>query len=219
MDYMEVEQILTPLDLARFAEHAYTDGHVAFRDDVTHEFWIDHNGTSGYCCKLGDDVAVISFRGTDSLADWLDTNFRVEMVECGLGMAHKGFVTAVRGVLQDVLYFLKATQPKHIHLVGHSLGGALAVVTAQRLLGQAIPAVMTVTTFGCPRIGDETFVGTLSGIPITQYIRRGDPVPDMPPGMYGYRHAAIYQVFTTPKVNLDTLTEGHSMTQYRKDFE
>jgi len=41
----------------------------------------------------------------------------------------------------------------------------------------------------------------------------------MPPGMYGYRHAAIYQVFTTQEVNLDTLTEGHSMTQYRRDFE
>lgn len=211
---------MTPLDLARFAEHAYTDGHVAFRDDVTHEFWIDHNGTNGYCCKLCDDMAVISFRGTDSLADWLDTNFRVEMVECGLGMAHKGFVTAVRGVLQDVLYFLKATQPKHIHLVGHSLGGALAAVTAQRLYGQSIPAdMMTVTTFGCPRIGDETFRRSMPGVVVLQYIRRGDPVPDMPPVSLGYVHISEYQLYTTPKVNLDTLTEGHSMTQYRKDIE
>jgi len=210
---------MTPLDLARFAEHAYTDGHAKFRDDIDHEFWIDHHGTNGYCCTVGD-VAVIAFRGTDSLDDWLHTNFRVEMVECGLGMSHKGFVNAARGVLQDVLYFLNATKPKHIHLVGHSLGGALAVITAQRLLGQAIPAdMMTVTTFGCPRIGDETFVRTLGILSILQFIRRGDPVPDMPPTSLGYCHASMWQHFTRQDVQLDALTEGHSMTQYRRDFE
>ena len=210
---------MTPLDLAIFAEHAYTDGSFLFREGMSHEFWIDHNGTNGYCCMVGD-VAVIAFRGTDSLDDWLHTNFRVEMVECGMGMAHKGFVEAVRGIFQDVLYFLKATKPKHIHLVGHSLGGALAVVTAQRLLGQAIPAdMMVVATFGCPRVGDKDFVRSITLVGITQYIRRGDPVPDMPPASLGYHHANPFQHFTRQDVQLDTLTEGHSMTQYRRDFE
>ena len=211
---------ITTKTLAAMAEQAYEDDNRLW-PAVEYPFLIRNatTDTVAWCCKSGGEI-VIAFRGSDSVQDWLGTNADILMTECGLGMAHAGFVRAARSVMQDVLWYINATKPTQIHLTGHSLGGALAVVMAERLLGQNIaPERMDVVTFGCPRVGDETFRKSLSRVNIVQYVRRGDPVPNMPPEAAGYRHAVQAQLFTKQEVSIDNDTAGHSMTQYRKDFE
>ena len=170
--------MITTQTLAAMAEQAYEDVIPSeYGECLPMPLRNDATDTEGWCVKLGDEI-VIAFRGSDSFHDWLGTNTAILMTECGLGMAHAGFVRAARSVMQDVLFYIQATKPTKIHLTGHSLGGALAVVMAELLLGQNIaPERLDVVTFGCPRVGDETFRKSLSKVNIVQYVRRGDRCP------------------------------------------
>lgn len=208
---------VTHLQLARCCEQSYSDSPESF-DWFTHEYRlrVDRTDTQALCGMVDGD-AVIAFRGSSSWDDWIRTNSHLLMVDCGLGMAHCGFVQAARSAMQDVLHFIRGMQPNEIYLTGHSLGGAVSVVMLQLLLGQGIDSDrINCITFGCPRVGEESFAHSLSKHRITQYARYGDPVVLLPPTALAYRHVAEPEYLP---VDLDRDQIGHSMTAYRKDLE
>lgn len=98
---------------------------------------------------------LIAVRGTDGIADLLtDINAGVSIS----GNKHVGFKAtfdSFKGELDD--YFKKVNRnPSQVHLVGHSLGGAVATLAADHIKqGQAIPTKLY--TFGCPRVGTKSF--------------------------------------------------------------
>ena len=65
-------------------------------------------------------------------------------------------------------------------VIGHSLGGALAMVTTSQLekTGRLTPE--SLVTFGQPRTGDDTFGPSLT-TPYTRVVATNDPVPNVPP--------------------------------------
>ena len=65
-----------------------------------------------------------------------------------------------------------------LYLTGHSMGGALAVLTACRLAKMGRPAVATYT-FGAPRIGDPAFCAGYD-LPTYRVVNRLDLVPEVP---------------------------------------
>jgi hypothetical protein len=65
-----------------------------------------------------------------------------------------------------------------LFLTGHSMGGALAVLTACRLARAGRPAIATYT-FGSPRIGDAAFCAGYA-LPTYRVVNRLDLVPEMP---------------------------------------
>jgi hypothetical protein len=114
---------------------------------------------------------------------------------------HTGFLTAFesrpRGPAVDIRNYFRGKSPSRIHVVGHSLGGALATLTADMLSTAGVSEVL-LYTFGCPRVGDRGFANELRGSIGSGNIYRvyhpADPVPmlpvfpyiHVPPGHAGY---------------------------------
>jgi len=66
-------------------------------------------------------------------------------------------------------------------LTGHSLGGALALLSGMRLGHQAI------YTFGMPRVCGSDVISEMPSCHY-RYVLDGDPVPNLPPEKLGFRH-------------------------------
>jgi hypothetical protein len=134
-------------------------------------------GFLGVC----DTHAVLAFRGSDpvTLQTWV-TDVIVKLVTCDEydGRVHHGFSSVLRQTWKKVERILEAVEGKPLFLAGHSMGGALAVLTACRLAKVDRPAVATYT-FGSPRIGDLTFCLGYS-LPTYRIVNRLDLVPELP---------------------------------------
>ncbi len=145
---------------------------IAFRNKVTRT-----RGFLGVC----DTQAVLAFRGSDpfTLPTWV-TDVVVRLVERDeyAGRVHLGFSSALGRTWNKVETLLEQAQDKPLFLTGHSMGGALAVLTACRLekMGRSPAATYT---FGAPRVGDRTFCGGYS-LPTYRVVNRLDLVPELP---------------------------------------
>ena len=125
---------------------------------------------------------------------------------------HMGFLASWKAAREEVLPHLRdlyRRYPDHpVHLIGHSLGGAVAALAALELkVAMGIDNVV-VTTFGEPRVGNEGFVKFLNAVfgldggrrlvggkgQEEQTLRRlthvDDPVPLLPLAEWGYRSHA-----------------------------
>jgi hypothetical protein len=134
-------------------------------------------GFLGVC----DTHAVLAFRGTNParLTNWV-TDAVVRLVECGEydGRVHHGFSAALQRSWDKVEPILNAAAGKPLFLTGHSMGGALAVLTACRLAKTGRPPIATYT-FGAPRVGDPAFCDGYA-LPTYRVVNRLDFVPEMP---------------------------------------
>jgi triacylglycerol lipase len=143
----------------------------------------------------GNGALVVAFAGTDPLvvADWV-TDFDFAM---GADDIHQGFGKALDAVWPEIRAVLIDRAPtQHLILVGHSLGAALAVLAAWRVLGdQALQNLaikpQAVYTFGMPRVGSASFAQafnqTLAGCTI-RFVHGDDIVPTVPPPELGFAH-------------------------------
>src|SRR5207253_3472051 len=114
-----------------------------------------------------------------TLQTWL-TDVVVRLVEHEEydGRVHLGFSSVLKQTWGKVQKVLEKAQDKPLFLTGHSMGGALAVLTACRLAKAGRPPVATYT-FGSPRIGDRTFCAGYA-LPTYRVVNRLDLVPEMP---------------------------------------
>jgi len=129
-------------------------------------------------------------RGTETLADWLtDGNVGMQSGPSGL-QVHIGFNQTWKSYIDEVRTFLRGKHPAHIHCVGHSLGGALAMLNADYFTATKAADGVSVYTFGAPRVGGHSFVTNLtrqigvdSGSKVSRVFRVShvaDPVPMIP---------------------------------------
>lgn len=141
---------------------------------------------------VGRGATIAAFAGTDPVAftDWI-TNFNLGARARDI---HRGFDDAVDAVWADVSAALKSTVPTQpLFITGHSLGGALAIIVAERLQREMKIEASAVYTFGAPRVGSSAFAGSYnaSGLGDRSYrlIHGLDIVPTLPPSTLGFRHA------------------------------
>ena len=145
---------------------------IAFRNKITRT-----RGFLGVC----DTHAILAFRGTDpiTLPNWL-TDVVVKLVERREydGRVHHGFSSALNRSWARLAPILDEVRDKPLFLTGHSMGGALAVLTACRLAKAGRPPVATYT-YGSPRVGDPAFCAGYA-LPTYRVVNRLDFVPEMP---------------------------------------
>jgi triacylglycerol lipase len=148
--------------------------------------------TQGYL-MANDHAIVLAFRGTEgkNRKDWL-TNLNFDRTETHHGDVHEGFSKAVDRVWEllwlNLLKFRTAQQP--LFITGHSLGGALATLSALRFASTNQP-VQALYTFGSPRVGDRTYLKHFTealGDRAFRLVNDEDVVAKVPLKAMGYCH-------------------------------
>jgi hypothetical protein len=142
------------------------------------------------------NAIIVSFRGSEDLTNWL-TNIdaiRVTYDKCDGCSVHSGFLAAEQSVYSQVLDAvsnLNAKYPNYkIAVTGHSLGAALATLTAldlQEIFGNRV----VLYNYGCPRMFNQAAADWASSGVLNIAARRThykDIVPHSPPYFSGYRH-------------------------------
>jgi len=164
---------------------------------------------------------IVAFRGTYSLASAVldlstrpqeyspyvpehDNSFRVHTPaataqQCDNCTVHSGFLRAWRNtraeIIDRVTSAIVHAPGYRLTLLGHSLGGAVALLAALEFHARGLK--LQVTTFGEPRVGNAAFVKHVDdrllspdheqGIDYRRLTHVGDPVPLLPLTEWGYR--------------------------------
>ncbi len=131
--------------------------------------------------RTNPDGAVIVFRGTLGLRDMFTDLQLVLRPWAGAGHVHQGFKDAHAALWPALKQQLPAPRGP-IFLTGHSLGGALATMTAA-LCRTELPShdIAALYTFGSPRVGDRVFGAALQSVPHFRVVNDLDVIPRLPP--------------------------------------
>jgi len=147
----------------------------------------------------GKILQVVAFRGTEAkvvtdlgIFDVLRDMFFLPWYNKKVGWGHAGFMCGAAGAYEKGLYgLLRRGIP--VAVVGHSLGGAMALVVARMLLSDGF-SVTDVVTFGAPKTflwntaNKSKKVFRKKGVNCRQYVNEGDPVACLPPFWLGFKH-------------------------------
>jgi triacylglycerol lipase len=150
------------------------------------------SGPSTQCyVAAARDTAVVAFRGTECdldggpealsrfIADLsVDLDIRWAAATGG-GRIHRGFRDGLDEVWPDLQPCLEklAAGGSALWITGHSLGGALALLAADRM--ERISKVQGVYVFGAPRIGDRDFAKSYAPKAFC-FLNNNDAVPHLP---------------------------------------
>jgi hypothetical protein len=193
-----------------------TQGYVAFRDDLLilafrgteKEDWTD----------LAADLATWPVAETETTAEPGEADKTMFHLPPALAIfnrsapgVHRGFQAALNTVWSDVSRKIAIHRAEHPNaefwLTGHSLGAALAILAASRLLDPTC----AVYTFGAPRVGNQAFQDKLAGIVHYRFVDGHDIVTRVPPGLLWYEHGTP-SVFAVDEhgIRVETPTSGWS---------
>lgn len=157
-----------------WAERAYADdnaGSIKIENKLT--------STTAYISKQGS-INVIAFRGTQELRDWLFNVSAVPVPYAGR-LCHAGFVAAhasVWGKIKKHIDFDKETL-----ITGHSLGGALAELSAAKLHKKH--RNLSLVTFGKPNTFFKGFKKPMGLKDQVSIVSGSDLVARIPRLLYG----------------------------------
>ena len=146
------------------------------------------------------NIVVVAIRGSSNIQNWID-NLNFELVPyppCSSSACkvHKGFYDIYKALSVNMVPYVTAALARHptapLFVTGHSLGGALATLSALELIPRAMGRPVHVYNFGEPRVGDPAFVRHATAVlPAKQQYRvvhKDDPVPKLPFREFGYLH-------------------------------
>lgn len=161
---------------------------------------------------MDGDQPIIAWRGTDpdSFRDWLRDLDGLPETHLELGICHRGFLTAAIASLSWVTSTVKAHGS--VILVGHSLGAAIAALTAAILVTSSSIQVPRVVTFGCPRVGLWGVRRALKGVACARYVHGNDIVPDVP-SFFEHHCEAVIKLRTGGR--FDDPIVNHGMALYQ----
>ncbi len=131
-----------------------------------------------------DKEIVVAIPGTHPNAplDWIRDLSAMPWPFPTIGICHSGFGSGGTALAERVLKGVKG-DPRLMTVVGHSLGGAMALIVGARLV--AAGKRVRVVTFGAPRVAFILNLGLINlardALDLAEYRRAGDPVPGVPP--------------------------------------
>lgn len=137
---------------------------------------------------------VIAVRGTRSINDWMTNGNIGFSSSVGGSYVHTGFnetFESMKPPLEKLVSPLFTGQNiQGIHCVGHSLGGALAALTAEWIRHRYRKKVQ-LYTFGAPRVGMKGFAtqSSFGESKIFRCTHGADPVPMVP--LWPFTHAPV----------------------------
>ena len=142
---------------------------------------VEAGGMFAVICSSADCTWIV-FRGTQ-LRDWQDINADRKFLprRTDSGLVHRGFAAAFDTIWQAIEPQLAGVTGRVI-CTGHSLGGALATLCAERLGKWQLAALRArpdLITLGCPLVGSAGFIGSLQAVTgdIVRVTNGNDPIP------------------------------------------
>lgn len=122
---------------------------------------------------------VVAFPGSDNLLCWIADLDAMPMDVPGMGSVHRGFYEAWTAISTDVL---AAIDGRPVTLVGHSLGGSIALIAAACMAVGGNPP-SAAYAFEPARVSyDMTLRILLRQVPLHLYRNGSSPVPELPLG-------------------------------------
>ncbi len=164
------------------------------------------------------------FRGTITPTEWI-RNFGIGLSPYLLpshGKVHDGFLQSYRLVRQKIMNTMSLLDRKtQLFVAGHSLGAALATLSAPDIEANSKVKVQSIYLFGSPRVGDATFAKAYNRqfakrsfrVVNTSDIVTSLPLPVPIAGLVGgyFSHVDTPVDMTIQK---DDLEENHQMKTY-----
>ncbi len=140
-----------------------------------------------------DEAVIIAFAGTDplNLLNWV-SDFYLGRPDADV---HEGFQDAAAAVWPDVEAAIERCMAaqRPLFVAGHSLGAAIALVTAERAQREKGLAAAQVFVFGAPRVGRPDFCASYPfGSTTYRLVHGNDIVPTVPPAEFGFHHVGRY---------------------------
>lgn len=206
-----------------------------------------------------DKKLFISFRGTNTLFDWR-INLRTKLLKFKSSLyfndhffldatswgVHRGYTEEalrVSYMIRNEIQSLNLKDVEHIYFTGHSLGGAVAAISAMFMKNEYIFGKMgnrnvpiSVYVYGAPRYCDVFAFMAIRNGPPYQIRRIGDMVPTLPPRWFGYsdfpleynttgqpyigslnKFSFLREIFRWLKFLMKPV-KSHNMEDYRKEI-
>ncbi len=162
--------------------------------------------------RIGKKQWVV-FRGTNTPHDWLvDGDHGLVFDSVLKFMVHRGFKEAVDGLYAQIRPQLDPDFD--IYVAGHSLGGAIAVLTAAHIrMDSALgPRLRRCFTVGQPKVTNQEGAEALRALrlPLLRVVNNLDPVPRVPP-------ADFFSVFAQAP-NLSSVDSRSVLVERLPDF-
>jgi hypothetical protein len=184
----EMSRLAYVKDESRLAQYLNRAG---FQLDLA--FGYNSGGTQVFIAsKQVANLTVVAFRGTEPddpsdlftdanfvFTPWADNSGR------SLGQVHEGFAIALQNndILGEEITCLDSMVPStRVLLTGHSLGAALATLTASWVSSSQL------YTFGSCRVGDASFAEAMQTVRHTRFVDCCDLVTRVPFEEFGYVH-------------------------------
>jgi hypothetical protein len=176
-----------------------------------------------YVAALADATGavriVLSFRGTESLTNWIE-NLKIaktdKAMSCDGCKVHSGFYQSWAAVADDVVAEIRSLRSQYpdapIFTTGHSLGAALAHLSAYVLQYDESLPIAGVYSYGSPRLGNKAFANFYNNQSDThvtwRHTHHHDPVVHVPTEtLLGFFHVAR-EVFWNEDSTSYTLCDG-----------
>lgn len=146
-----------------------------------------------------NDKTVFCFAGSNDIKDWFD-NFHFAQSDINHKDIHDGFEQAFMSIFKEYQkYFTRAIQRGlPIYLIGHSKGGALAIIGTYYMLTSYNfdKTLLNAITFGTPMVGGEKFCNFMqrSEAYILEVINLQDVITKCPPEVFGYMHCGLVKL-------------------------
>ena len=136
-------------------------------------------------------VRILVFRGTE-FSEPMDivADARARLVPGPWGKVHRGFNEELDEVWDELIEFLKTPQKESLWITGHSMGAAMALLTAARLKVQGIP-VQGIYAYAAPRVGNPDFCSRYDKAlrhRTWRFMNDNDIVTRLPAKSMGYGH-------------------------------
>ena len=217
--------------------------------------------TQGYIAH-NDEIIVLAYRCTTSGLDWLtnmSTTTSAWELEEDIAQGHSGFLSCLSGhccvedykprvhtgfynnflvtapMIQEYIDPLLGPDqpPRKFYVVGHSLGGGIAIMAACYFLTEfdwtQLPQKLVVVTAGGPRsvqksmkvLIDEEMkkLRPLDKAVICRIVRDKDVVPKVPPAIFGFHHLEKLVYITKEGELLINPDLGEKQTFNKEDLE
>lgn len=153
--------------------------------------------------RVGNTVVFV-FKGSCTMTDWL-YNFQFWKCRFAYGdfKIHQGMNSKIKVTYDYIKSKIKPTDK--VYLTGHSLGGALSLLTAYALHTELGTNVAGVYVFGSPRVGGMAWKEAYNEILYDKtfsYQNHGDFVPSLPPTALGYTNVGQHIKLTSERRKL-----------------